>query len=537
MTASGRAIARAGLIVTVAYLTSRVLGYVRTVVISTEFGASPDLDTYFAAFRIPDAIFQLVAAGAVASALIPILSELLVRGERDRAWRLASTITNLMLVGLLVLGGAFFLLAPLVMPAVTPGFDEAHLAQTVRLTRIMLLSPLLLAMGAVTGSVLNSLGRFAVAASAPSLYNLGIIAGAVLLVPSMGVDGLAIGVVVGSAASLAVQGVALARQRLTYHPRLELDDPSARHVLLLMAPRALGLAATQVIFLVNNAFASGLGAGAITVYNVAFTVAQIPIGVIGVPLGIVLLPPMSQALASGGEARFADLTVRSLRLIGFLMLPATGLTMVLSTHVVALLFLQGRFDAPAALATGDALTIFAVGLAAHGMVAILAPAFYAGKDTRTPVGAAVVAVGVNIFVAVLAVGPLGLNGLAWAITLGVWVEVAILLVLLERRFPTIRLGALMRGLGTFLPGAAMATLAAFVALRLIGGIDPVSATKLELAAHVGVAGLAASVVYAAYAAVLRLPEVRDLRLIAAEVALRRRSPRADDATTLTERRG
>jgi putative peptidoglycan lipid II flippase len=520
VTASGRAIARAGLIVTGAYLASRILGYVRTAVISTQFGASPQLDTYFAAFRIPDAIFQLVAAGAVASALIPIVSELLVNGEESRAWRVASTITNLMLVALLVLAGAFALLAPVLMPWITPGFDAAQLDDTVRLTRIMLLSPILLALGAVATSVLNSLGRFAVSAAAPLLYNLGIIGGAVFLAPRMGVDGLAIGVVVGSAANFGIQAASLLRGRFTYHPRLELADPAARLALLLMAPRALGLAATQITFLVNNGFASGLGEGAITVYNVAFTLFQIPIGVVSVPLSIVLLPAMSHALAAGAAGRFAELTVRSLRLLAFLMLPATGLMIVTSDQAVAFLFRQGRFDVAAASATAELLVVFAVGLAAHAMIAILAPVFYAGKDTRTPVLAAVVSVAVNVAVAVVAVGPLGLRGLAWAITLGAWVEVAILLGLLARRVPAIPLGSLARGVAASVPGAAAASLAAFLALRLLDGRPAVEASKIDLAVELAVAGGVAVLVFVAYAAVVRLEELRTLRLIVGELFVR-----------------
>lgn len=524
MTVSGRAIARAGLIVTAAYLGSRVLGYVRTVVISSQFGAGPELDAYFAAFRIPDAMFQLVAAGAVGSALIPVLTELLVAGEEARAWRVVSTIANLMLLALLVLGGALFVLAPAVMPAITPGFDQGQLDLTVRLTRIMLLSPIMLALGAVATSALFALGRFAVAAVAPLLYNLGIIGGAVLLAPSIGVEGLAIGVVAGAAASLAIQAAALVRGRFDYRPRLELADQAARTAFVLMVPRAFGLAAVQIIFLVNNALASGLGEGAVSVYNVAFTMLQLPIGVIGVPLGIVLLPAMSQALASGARARFADLAVRSLRLVAFVTVPITGLVMVVARPAVAVLFLQGRFDAQATALTADTLIVFVVALASHTMVAILAPAFYAGKDTRTPVAAAVVGVSVDVVAAVVLVGPFGLQGLAAAITLSTLVEVAILLALLERRFPEIRLAALARSLAILVPGTVAASLAALAALAWLDGPGPLEASKVELGVQLVVAATAAGLVFLAYAVALRLEELRTLGLVLGEVVRRRGTP-------------
>ncbi len=215
MTAAG-ALARAGIIVSGAFLVSRVLGYVRLVVIGNTFGATADLDAFFAAFRIPDLIFQLVAAGALSSALIPVISALFTTGEQARAWRVVSTVINLMLIGLAVLAVGFFILAPVIVPIITPGFEGAQLDTTIELTRIMLLSPIFLALGAVATSVLNAGGRFAAAAMAPIVYNLAIIAAAVLLAPTLGVDGLALGVVAGSLGHLLVQLRPLARLGFRY---------------------------------------------------------------------------------------------------------------------------------------------------------------------------------------------------------------------------------------------------------------------------------------------------------------------------------
>ena len=201
----GRALVRAGLLVTGAYFVSRVLGWVRLVVLGTTFGIQGALDPFFAAFRIPDLIFQLVAAGALASALIPTIATLLARGEADRAWHVVSTVTNLMLLALAALGGLLFVFAPSVVPVITPGFDPAQLSTTVELTRLMLLSPIFLALGSVATSVLNARGRFVASVLAPIVYNLAIIGGALFLAPSMGLVGVAVGVVVGSVLHLGVQ--------------------------------------------------------------------------------------------------------------------------------------------------------------------------------------------------------------------------------------------------------------------------------------------------------------------------------------------
>ncbi|HYH92662.1 MAG TPA: lipid II flippase MurJ, partial [Candidatus Saccharimonadales bacterium] len=181
---TSRTLARAGLIVSSAFLIARILGFVRQVIIVNAFPLA-DLDAFFAAFRIPDLIFQLVAAGALSSALIPIVSELLGKGEESRAWRVTSTIVNLVLIGLLGFAVLAFVLAPWIVPIITPGFTQAAWDQTIELTRIMLLSPIFLAMGSIASSLLNAKGRFAASAIAPIVYNVAIISGALLLASSL----------------------------------------------------------------------------------------------------------------------------------------------------------------------------------------------------------------------------------------------------------------------------------------------------------------------------------------------------------------
>ena len=188
-----RTIARAGLIVTAAFLLSRLLGWVRVLVLSSLFGAGRELDAFNTAFRIPDLIFQLVAAGALGSSLIPVVAGLLVGGERSRAWRVVSTVTNLMLLAFALLAAALGVLAPQLVAWIAPAFDADQAAETVVLTRIMLASPILLGLGAVATSVLNAEGRFAAAAVAPVLYNLAIIGAAVILSPSLGVTTAVLG--------------------------------------------------------------------------------------------------------------------------------------------------------------------------------------------------------------------------------------------------------------------------------------------------------------------------------------------------------
>ena len=426
-----RTLARAGLIVSVAFLASRVLGWVRLAVIANVFGATADLDAFIAAFRIPDLMFQLVAAGALSAALIPVVASIVQTDGNERAWRVVSTVTNLMLIALGVLAAVVLVAADRLVPLFTQGFDPATMTRTIELTRIMLLSPILLALGATATSVLNAQGRFAAAALAPIAYNLAIIGGVLLLGPSMGVTGVAIGVVAGSAAHLLVQLPPLRAIGFRYLPRIDLSDSAARRALALMGPRAIGLGASQITFLVATALATPLGVGALTAFTMAFTMLQIPIGVIGVPLGVVLFPSLSREVASGNHDEFVGLLTRAMRLLAFVMLPIAALAAILRVEAVALLFFN--FDRAAVELTAAALLAFLVGLVAHTLIGVFARAFYARQDTRTPVVAAVLAVVVNTTLAIVLVGPFGLPGVALAIAIAAWIEAGTLLLLLRRR--------------------------------------------------------------------------------------------------------
>jgi putative peptidoglycan lipid II flippase len=520
---SARNLARAGLIVSAAFLASRVLGWVRTVVIVRSGGSLTELDAFFAAFRIPDLIFQLVAAGALSSALIPIVSGLFATNEHPRAWRLVSTVTNLMLIGLLVLGLIVLVAAPAIVGLITPGFDAAQTARTVELTRIMILSPIFLALGSVATSVLNAGGRFAASAIAPVTYNLAIIGGALTLAPSMGVEGLAIGVVAGSFCHLLVQLRPLRTLGFRYAPRIDIGDRLARKALTLMAPRAVGLGASQITFVVVTSLATLQGPGAVTSFNVAFTLLQIPIGVIGVPLGIVVLPSLSREAAVGREPEFVAMLTRALRLLVYVMVPIGALFASLRLETVSLLFDDGHYGAAALAQTAATLFAFLTGLAAHALIAVLARAFYARQDTLTPVLAAIGAVVINTTLAIVLVGPMGLPGVALAIAIAAWLEAIVLVVVLARRLPLFRpIELLSVGLGSIF-GTVVATAAGLVVLGLVQrtvGADP---GKIDLALEVVITSVAFGIVYAGISLALRIPELPSIVGVMVDV-LRRPRP-------------
>ena len=505
---ASRSIARAGIIVSTAFLVARLLGFVRQWVIVNTFGAGPELDQFFAAFRLPDLMFQLVAAGALSSTLVPVIAGLLGK-EDDRAWRVVSTVANLLVIALGILAVAAYIFAPVIIPFITPGFDQAGWDRTIELTRVMLLSPIFLTLGSVASSVLNAKGRFAAAATAPVIYNIAIIGGVVLLGPSLGVTGLAIAVVCGSLAHVLVQLPGVRAVGYRYTPAIHLADPAARRALTLMAPRAVGLGAGQITFVVMTSLATTLQVGALVAFNTAFTLLQIPIGLIGVPLGIVVLPSLSREVAKGRTGQFAGLVSRAVRLLLFVMLPLTGISLVLRTDIVTLLFGRG-FDQATIELTAATFGAFLLGLPAHALIAVLARTFYAQQDTRTPVAAAILAVAINTTLAWILIDPLGLPGLALAIAIAAWIELIVLAVLLERRVPSLPIGA-MTWLGVrALLAALVGSFAAALALMAAGSVVGRDPGTIGLIFEMAVATLAWAGATALAALALRIGELRSI---------------------------
>ena len=289
---SGRGLAMAGLVVMSGVILSRLLGWARTSVLLAEFGAkSRPLDAFYTAFTIPDLLFQLIAAGAIGSALVPVASALIAGGEDERARKLISTMTNLVVLVMAPLAAVAWLLSPVLVPLIALGYSPNDVATTIELTRLMLLSPILLAVGAVMAAGLNSHGVFGAPALAPNAYNIAIIAAAIVLTPFLGVMALAWGVALGALGSVLAQALPVLRNRL-YEPLMDLHDPAVRETLMLMGPRALGLGATQLVFVVLMMFTTTLPGGDVSRFRSVFIALQIPVGLIGVPLGIILLPPL-----------------------------------------------------------------------------------------------------------------------------------------------------------------------------------------------------------------------------------------------------
>jgi putative peptidoglycan lipid II flippase len=437
------------------------------------------------------------------------------RGEEDEGWKLASHVINLVVLALAVLSAVMAIGAPWLVPIVAPGFDAETTALTIHLTQVMLLSPVFIGLGAVVSGLLQTHGSFGPTAIAPLVYNLAIILAAVFVAPALGVEALAAGVVVGSIGHLVVQLPALRRLEPAWRPRIDLRHKGVRRVTGLMGPRVFGLAAGQVNLIVSTALASGLAAGSITAFTYAFQLSQLPVGIIGVSIAVALFPTLSRDAALGRASAIRRQVNASLRVLFFVAAPLAALMIVLHDPVASVFFEYGLFSAESADRTASALAWFAIGVPAHVVVHVLTRAFYAMQDTRTPVAWAVVAVVANIGLMLVLIGPMGVEGLALAISVSATLEVVGLLAALRLRLGGLDGRSLMAsvarsGIATGAASAAMA--GAFLGLSAaLPGLEGNAAGRLLTLFVPTTAGGAA---YLVVSAVLRAPELDTLRRIA-----------------------
>ncbi|MFZ5878400.1 MAG: murein biosynthesis integral membrane protein MurJ [Chloroflexota bacterium] len=477
-TNSNRQIARAAGTVMFAIVFGQLAGLARSMLVTSLFGASHELDAFLYANRVSETLFLLVAGGALGSAFIPTFTGLLAKGERDSAWRLASAIANAVTLSLSLLAVLAAFLAPqIVRYLLAPGFaaDPSLFALTVSLLRIQLLSSVLFGLGGLVVGILNAHQVFFVPALTPAMYQLGIIFGALALAPTMGVYGLAWGVVIGAALYLLLQIPSLLRQRGRYQPTFGMDNPDVRQVILLMAPRLLGVAVVQLNFWVNGWLASKMSEGSMSGLSVGFSLMLMAQAAIAQSVAIAAMPTFSAQHALGKMDEMRGSLVASLRGVMLIALPASLGLIVLREPLVRLLYQRGEFNDLDAQMVAWALLWYAAGLVGHSLMEVLTRAFYAQHDTRTPVLIGAVAMGLNVVFSFAfsagfeSMGWLPLGGLALANSLATALEAAALFLFMRTRLGGLDGPHLLRGFGAAALSALGMTLGLLAWIRLTGG--------------------------------------------------------------------
>lgn len=427
---------KATILIAVLSLLSKILGAVRQAVFAHTFGAGAQVDIYVAAFRVPDLLFNLLILGTLSVAFIPVFLGYLNK-DREEALRIGSTIFNITLLAMAALSLLGALLSSYLVDLIVPGFSAEAKAQTVQLTRIMMLSPLLFSLSSVLTSVLQSYKKFFVAAAAPLFYNLSIIAGVLFFYPRMGLSGLAWGVVLGAFLHFAIQLPQSLRLGLRPFWSWDYRIPGVRKIAKLFVPRIFGIELGQISLLVASVLASFQTAGSLAVFYFAYDLETVPLGVFAFSFGIAAFPTMAEYVSRGDHREFRRFFATNIVQILFLMIPISVLVLLLRAQIVRLILGAGQhtqFTFADTKLTAQALGIFALSLFAQSLVPLFARAFYAMQNTIIPVvsgfAAAVVNIGLALFFAQIFPGA---KGLALAFSIAITVHLAIMFFILHRR--------------------------------------------------------------------------------------------------------
>jgi putative peptidoglycan lipid II flippase len=511
-------LARSAGIFGLATIASRILGLVRDQVLAYYFGAGNAADAFRVAFRVPNLVRDLFAEGAMSAAFVPTFTRQLTLHGRDRAWHLASSVLNALLIvtGAIVILGMVFA-EPLVRLfagdfAAVPGKFEL----TVHLARIVFPFLTLVAVAAALMGMLNSLGHFFVPALSPAMFNVASIVIAVAfipLAPSLGIEPItivAIGALVGGVAQVAIQWPPLRREGFRYKPVLDFRDEGLRNVLLLMGPGTIGMAATQINVFVNTVLATREGTGAVSWLDFAFRLMYLPIGVFGVSIATAATPAVSRMVAEGDLARIRSTIASAIGLMLLLNVPATLGLMVLARPIVAVIFEHGSFTASDTIATAAALQFYAIGLVGYSIVRIVSPTFYALRRSRIPVMVSAGSVVINVVLNLALVRELGYRGLALGTSITALVNASVQLWLLRREIDGIEGGRIASTAARVLIAALAMAAAAWGADALMAELLPGDGL-VEQIARLGVSIGIALAVLAAAAQLLHIREFGEAR--------------------------
>lgn len=423
-------------ILTVLTLISNVLGLVRDILFSHFLGASRLLDVYNAAFVVPDILLNVFIAGALTAAFVPVFSHLRAHGEEAESERVATTMFTAAPGGMAIIGLLALVFMPLIARLVAPGFSSDELALLVRMSRLMLISPILFALSNTLGGVLVSLDRFVGYGLSPIFYNAGIIGG-IFLIPWFGPYGLIIGTITGASLHLITRIIALTRTHFRLRGPIQLSNVHFRQILKLMIPRMAGQPIEQLTFSLFTSLASTLTVGSIAVVNFARNFQSMPISVIGISFSIAVFASLSRKAALREREGFLyHLKETAKPLLGLSVLAAL-VYIFFGKLIIALLLGGGKFSPADVERTAKLLMFFALAIPGENAIHLLVRSFYALKDTVTPILISIPGLGLIWVLSKTLIPLMGVNALGLAYAISITTQALILWILLQRRLRTL----------------------------------------------------------------------------------------------------
>ena len=391
-----------------------------------------NLDIYYAAFRIPDLIFNILIFGAISAAFIPVFTSFVSRGDKKIAWRITNSLISISVVILAALAVILYFFMPYLTPLLVPKFEASRQNQTTQLARILMLTPIFFSVSYFLGGVLNSFKRFVAYSFAPIVYNLSIIVGSIYAAPRWGITGVVWFVVVGSALHMLTQVPTVISLGYKFKPIFDFGHPGVKKIVRLMIPRAIGMGANNILLVVYTAISSALVAGSIAVFNLANNIQTMPTVVFATSFSTAVFPILAQKASIEDHASFSFYLTRSMRVIIYLLVPSTVIFILLRAQIIRLILGSGKFSWDDTRMAALTLGWFAFSLVAQGLIPLFAKAFYAKHNTKTPTIVSVISIIVSIAIAYPLARSMGVAGLALSFSIGSFLNAILLYFLLYR---------------------------------------------------------------------------------------------------------
>jgi putative peptidoglycan lipid II flippase len=393
-----KTITSGALILGVSYCFSALLGLFRDRLLAGRFGAGLELDVYFAAFRIPDFVYNILIFGGLIVAFLPLFSEYFAK-DKEEAWKMTNYILNALLFFLILFSLLLFFLTPWLIKWIFPGFGPEQQNLAVPLTRLLFLSPILFGISNLLSGILQYFHRFFVYSLTPILYNLGIIFGILFLSPKFGIFGVGMGVILGAFCHMAIQIPSAIKCGLNYKFLFDFKYPAIGRIFKLMIPRVFAVAAQQINLIVIVSIASIISAGSIAIFNFSNNLQGLPIGVIGASFAVAIFPSLSRAWAQNQKEEFARNFSKVFRQVLFLTIPVSILIFIFRNLIVKIILETGQFSAIDTKLTATCLGLFAFSIFAQSLIPLLSRAFFSWQDTKTPTLVTIFSVVLNIVLA------------------------------------------------------------------------------------------------------------------------------------------
>lgn len=492
----------AAIVISMAYLLSRLLGLFRDRLLIAAFGKGPILDSYNAAFRLPELLFTLLVSGAFAVAFIPVFTEYLQKDKRDEAWRIASSLMTVLVIATVVGGAVMAVFAGPLTTLITPGFDPERHKMTVELTRIMLLTPIFFAISSVLGGIQQSFNRFTIFALSGVMYNLGIIAGILLLAKNFGIYGVAYGVVIGVVLQAILQWAGLYGLGFKFKPELGLNLKGTRQTLKLMAPRSIDQGIDQINYLFETVIASTLAQGSIVAFTLANNLKNVPLVLISSSITTAVFPRLASRAAKGQRQELIAGYVQTARLILFLAIPAAMFAVVTRGYLVRLLYGFGDVD------TANTLGWFAGTIVFAGLFQLVSRVYFAMLDTKTPLYVSLASIPLNIILSFILSGKYGVPGLAMAASIVALLETVILMGILRRREGNFGEREILRGFVPMVLAGGVMAIVTYLAVKFMVPLYAVDKGFMTLAPKFTLLLLIGSLAYLIPCYLLRLKEAK-----------------------------